>query len=73
MIERLKQLFHIEDTKGRLALAGVLLVVGVFLTIAFISFFSSWENDQSVLRDTTAEISAIDPSITELPPSEIQN
>lgn len=73
MIERLKQLFHIEDTKGRLALAGVLLVVGVFLTIAFISFFTSWENDQSVLRDTTTEISAIDPSITELPPSEIQN
>lgn len=79
MLEKISHTFLIEDKRKRIALALLLFVVGIFLLISFISFFFTWENDQSeLLNKNTFEIlfsnnDTEDPALAESIPTTIQN
>ncbi len=79
MLEKISTTFRIEDKRKRIALAILLFVMGIFLSISFSSFFFTWENDQSELLNKNAfEVlfsnnNAEDPALAESIPSTIQN
>ena len=75
MLEKISTTFRIEDKRKRIALAILLFVMGIFLSISFSSFFFTWENDQSELLNKNAfEVlfsnnNAEDPALAESIPS----
>ncbi|MCQ2960287.1 MAG: DNA translocase FtsK 4TM domain-containing protein [Bacteroidales bacterium] len=68
-----------ENKTKKIAVAFLLLVIGVFLAISFFTFFFTWKNDQSELLNKTAteilfsHIENEDPALSEAAPLEIQN
>lgn len=79
MLEKISHTFLIQDKRKRIALALLLLVIGIFLIVSFVSFFFTWENDQSELLNKNAfEIlfsnnDTEDPALAESKPTTIQN
>lgn len=79
MFDKIKNILTVEDTKWRFFWSVILSGLGVFLFISFISFFMTWENDQSELLNKSGfEIlfssnDLDDPTYTDEVPLEIQN
>lgn len=79
MFGKLKDILTVKDTKWRLLFALALVAFGSLLAISFVSFFWTWENDQSeLLGRSTFEVlfsnnTTDDPAYDEEPVVLIQN